>query len=289
MTNTGNFRFPGSKSDLERRITQWGKDLDLPVSWLRQYISSSVLTTMLSRSKNIEGHPSFVLKGGTSMVMRFGTHARATKDFDAAYRGFSRDISNSLSATLADPLWQFEATFKERDSFRGDRLQVVVYRYQIAIKYLGDPFNTINMEVTLQPEVVSETVNAVLDLSPVRLPLPTNMEILAIERQIAEKWHACTEPDQDGVPNDRVTDIYDLHLLIRAFETVGPTSELLLICEEVFLARNIHDWPAEISSRAGWQEVWANLRRDLPLEALEIPTDLVDAINELNQRLFRQG
>ena len=257
MTDTGKFRFPGSKSDLERRITQWGKDLDLPVSWLRQYISSSVLITMLSRSRNIEGYPSFVLKGGTSMVMRFGTHARATKDFDAAYRGFSRDISNSLSAALADPLWQFEATFKERGSFGGDRLQVLVYRYQIAIKYLGDPFNTIKMEVTLQPSAESERVDAILDLSPVRLPLPTDLELLAIGKQIGEKWHACTEPDREGIPNDRVTDIYDLHLLFRVFENSGSTGELRMICGEIFIARDIHSWPVEISLRAGWQEVWA--------------------------------
>ena len=56
------------------------------------------------------------------------------------------------------------------------------------------------------------------------------------------------------------------------------------ICEEIFVERAIHAWPAEISVRAGWQDVWANLRRDLPLDALEIPMDLDDAINELNQR-----
>ncbi len=289
MTDSGNFRFPGSKSDLERRITRWGKDLNLPVSWLRQYITSSVLITMLGRSKNIEGRPSFVLKGGTSMVMRFGTHARATKDFDAVFRGYSQDISNSLSAAFVEPVWEFEASLKEVELFGGGRLQVVVHRYKIALKYRGDSFNTIMMEVTVQDDADSEETDAILDLSPVRLPLPTNLELLAIGKQVAEKWHACTEPDREGIPNDRVTDIYDLHLLIRAFETVGTISELLLNCEEVFLARGIHDWPVEISLRAGWQEVWANLQRDLPLEALGIPTDLEEAISELNQRLLRRS
>lgn len=289
MTGTDDFRFPGSKSDLERRITRWGKDLDLPVSWLRQYITSSVLITMLSRSKNIEGHSSFLLKGGTSMVIRFGTDARATKDFDAVFRGYSQDISNSLSAAFDEPVWEFEASFKEVEPFEGGRLHVVVYRYKIALKYRGDPFNTVKMEVTVQGDAVGDTVDAVLDLSPVRLPLPTSLELLAIGEQIAEKWHACTEPDREGISNDRVTDIYDLHLLLRAFETEGSTGELLLICEEIFVARDTHPWPAEISARAGWQEVWENLRRDLPLEALEIPKDLEDAINNLNQRLFRKS
>jgi len=223
------------------------------------------------------------------MLMRFGTDARATKDFDVAYRGTQQEILHSLSQALLTPLWNFNAQIREMDPYEGDRLQVVVYRYKIAFKYRGDAFNTIKMEVTVQPDADSDKVDAVLDLSPVRLPLPTNLELLAIGRQIGEKWHACTEPDREGIPNDRVTDIYDLHLLIRAFETVGSTSELLLICEEVFLVRDIHDWPAEISPRAGWQEVWSNVRTDLPLEALEIPMDLLDAINELNQRLFRKS
>ncbi len=244
---------------------------------------------MLSRSKDSEGHSSFILKGGTSMIIRFGTDARATKDFDAVYRGYARDISDSLSAAFIEPIWQFEATFKEIGPSEGDRLPVVVYRYKIALKYRGDPFNTVKMEVTIQGDAVGDKVDAVLDLYPVRLPLPTDLELLAIGRQIGEKWHACTEPDRDGIPNDRVTDIYDLHLLLRAIETGGSTEELLLICEEVFVARDTHPWPAEISVRVGWQEVWENLRRDLPLEALEIPKDLEEAINDLNQRLFRKS
>lgn len=288
MTDFGNFRFPGSKSDLERRITKWGKELGLPVSWLRQYITSSVLITMLSRSKDIEGRPFFVLKGGTSMIIRFGTDARATKDFDAVYRGYSRDIADSLTAAFIEPLWKFEATFKEIGPYEGDRLQVIVHRYKIALKFRGDRFNTVKMEVTVQGNAAGDTVDSVLDLSQVRLPLPTNVELLAIGEQIAEKWHACTEPDREGIPNDRVTDIYDLHLLLRAFEDGGSTHDLRMICEEIFVARGIHPWPAEISVRKGWQEVWANLARDLPLQPLKIPLDLEEAVNDLNQRLFRR-
>ena len=220
------------------------------------------------------------------MLMRFGTNARATKDFDVAYRGTQAEILHSLTQALSTPLWNFSAQIRELDPYEGDRLQIIVYRYEISFKYLGDSFNTIKMEVTLQTSADSERVDAILDLSPVRLPLPTRLELLAIGKQIGEKWHACTEHDREGIPNDRVTDIYDLHLLLRVFENSASMGELRLICEEIFIARDLHPWPAEITLRGGWQEVWANLRLDLPLQALEIPMDLDDAIHELNQRLF---
>lgn len=243
---------------------------------------------MLGRARAQNGDPLFVIKGGAAMLMRFGTDARATKDFDAAFRGNHSEILHSLSQALSTPLWNFEAHIREMDSYDGDRLQVVVYRYEISFKYLGDSFNTIRMEVTLQSAAESDRVDAILDLSPVRLPLPTDLELLAISRQFGEKWHACTEPDRDGIPNDRVTDIYDLHLLFRAIATLGAADELRVICEEIFDTRGIHPWPAEISVRKGWQEVWTNLARDLPLQPLEIPLRLEDAIKDLNQRLFRQ-
>lgn len=283
------FKYPGRKSELESRTASWSRDLSLPVSWLQQYITSCVLSAMLGRARAQNGSPLFVIKGGTAMLIRFGADARATKDFDTSFRGTQSEILHSLSLALSKSLWNFDAHVRELDPYHGDRLGVVVYRYEISFKYLGDSFNTIRMEVTLQSATDSDKVDAILDLSPVRLPLPTALELLAIGRQIGEKWHACTEPDRDGIPNERVTDIYDLHLLFRAFATVGSMSELLMICEEIFVARGIHPWPAKISVRAGWQEVWANLRRNLPLEALEIPMSLEDAIDDLNQRLLHKS
>lgn len=286
MSAPKDFKYPGRKSELESRTTSWSRELELPVAWLQQYITSCVLTAMLGRARAQNGDPLFVIKGGAAMLMRFGADARATKDFDVAYRGVQEEILLSLAQALSTPLWNFSAQIRELDPYEGERLRVMVFRYEISFKYLGDNFNKIKMEVTLQPVADSEKVDAMLDLSPVRLPLPTGLELLAIGKQIGEKWHACTEPDREGIPNDRVTDIYDLHLLIRVFENAGTTEDLRIICEEIFESRDIHPWPAEISVRAGWSDVWRNLRRDLPLRALAIPMNLDDAVKELNQRLF---
>lgn len=278
--------YPPNRSDLLRRITAWEKELNLPVTWLQHYIASSVLTTMLSRATDEAGNPLFVLKGGTAMLMRFGADARATKDFDAAYRGNYQEIAQSLETAFESPLWNFRAQYKEMDPYDGDRLHVVVYRFEVSIKYFEKAFITIKMEIIEQPDAQSEKINAVLDLSPVRLPLPTDLEILEIRRQIGEKWHACTEPDNLGIPNDRADDVYDLLLLVRAGEFHSSMSEVFAICQEVFTERNIHIWPTKITVRGGWVAVWENLCIEQPVEPLQIPTDINLAIAELNEKLF---
>lgn len=288
MTDIPNFRFPGSKSDLERRITQWGKELGLPVSWLRHYISSSVLVAMLGRIEDTEGNHLFVLKGGTSMLVRFGTYARATKDFDTAFRGLSRDISNSLSTAFSEPLWRFKATFKESGPLEGDRLQVVVHRFRVSLEFSGDAFSLTNMEVTEQNLVLSEKVTASLDLMPVRLPRPTNLELLRISEQFAEKWHACTESDRGDIANDRATDIYDLLLLLRIIHERDSLETLLEACRMTFDARDGHLWPCRITLRKGWMQVWKGLSDTQPFELLGIPTDINQAIAELNQILSHE-
>lgn len=289
MSNDLDFGYPSNRSDLHRRITAWEKELYLPVPWLQQYIASSALTTMLSRATKADGSSLFVLKGGTAMLMRFGVDARATKDFDAAYRGDYKEIAQSLETAFGKPLWNFNAEFKEMDPHEGDRLHHVVYRFEIAMKYFEKPFITIKMEITEQRDACGEKINAVLDLSSVRLPLPTDLELLEIRRQIAEKWHACTEADIDDIPNPRVRDIYDLLLLLRAVGIYSSMSDVLVTCQEVFLERDIHEWPTKITVREGWREVWEKLCIDQPVETLQIPTDINEAIAELNQKLFSEN
>lgn len=286
MSSTGEFKFPGTKSELEHRITAWSRKLTLPVSWLQGYITNGVLTTMLTRAKDAEGNSLFVVKGGAAMLIRFGETARATKDFDVAYWGGHEEISQSLATAFELPVWNFTASSRELDPYDGDRLRVIIYRYQISFKYLNDPFNSLTMEVTLQRDAESEKVNAVLDLSPVRLPNPTELELLEITQQIAEKWHACTEPDKDGIPNYRVTDVYDLFLLLGFTENCSLESEVIQKCKDVFIVRNVHKWPTKITLRNGWVQVWDNICANQPVEVLRIPTGINEAITELNQKLF---
>ena len=287
MSEIDEFKFPGKKSELEHRISAWSVQLGLPVSWLQNYITSSVLTAMLGRARDEKGKPFFVVKGGTAMLIRFGTDARATRDFDSTFRGLVEEVDQALHIAFQSPLWNFTAVVKKLDTLAGDRLHVQVYRYQISFKYLGDAFNKIRLELTLHQDSESEKVTAALDLSPVRLPKPTDLDLLEISHQIAEKWHACTEPDGDGVTNDRVTDVYDLLLLLRAIEEPSGKSEVVRNCEVLFSERIIHEWPVKISSRNGWAAVWENLYREQPMDALLIPRDLNKAIAQVNDLLFR--
>lgn len=287
MREIDDFKFPGKKSELENRISVWSVELGLPVSWLQNYIASSVLTAMLGRARDAKGQPLFLVKGGAAMLIRFGTNARATRDFDSTFRGLVEEIDQALKIAFQLPLWNFTAHMKELDPLAEGRLHVRIYRYQISFKYLGDAFNKIRLELTLNQDSESEPITAVLDLSPVRLPKPTDLELLKITRQIAEKWHACTEPDREGVTNDRVSDVYDLLLLLRAIEEPSTMSEVVRECEVLFGERKIHDWPVKISSRNGWTAVWEKLYRELPMEALLIPSHINEAIAQVNDLLFQ--
>lgn len=167
------------------------------------------------------------------------------------------------------------------------------------------PFKSLDLELvadsTAAPEDLNllgtpERVASVAD-TPVReilielhmLQLPDAMPIpvLAMPRQIAEKLHACTEPGAEDRGKSRLTDVYDLLLLLRLAEATGLNDDVTASCTAAFAERGTHPWPPRVRARAGWEAEWQRLAVDQPFAALSIPHELAAAVALLNSAVDR--
>jgi Nucleotidyl transferase AbiEii toxin, Type IV TA system len=66
-----------------------------------------VISAVLSEIIDEEGVPLFVLTGGVAMELRFRTRARASKDYDAAFRRDLAHLEDVLAQSSYNPVGQF--------------------------------------------------------------------------------------------------------------------------------------------------------------------------------------
>ena len=110
---------------------------------------------------------------------------------------------------------------------------------------------------------------------------------MAVEYQIAQKLHACTDPDTEERPNLRVHDTVDLVLLRETFFASGATPSLRAACESVFAARvteaaatgeiEPRAWPPTLIAHAHWTEPFSRLAAESAIDG-----DLAAAIASIN-------
>lgn len=181
------------------------------------------------------------------------------------------------------PLGSFKATMAELDPWDATHLTSVVFRYRVRLHYSGDPFATVPLECTIDATAMSEQTVAIVALDPLQLPALTMGALLSLPRQVAEKLHACTEPDTADVVNERVSDVYDLLLISKLMPFRALLDAIRSEAIAVFEARGKHSWPPTVTARRDWERVWANYSQDLPFEEVGIPIELSGAIAELQQ------
>jgi hypothetical protein len=56
---------------------------------------------VLDRVRDEDGEPIFLLKGGVAMEMRLQLRARATRDYDSAFRARAEEVLDHLDEALA--------------------------------------------------------------------------------------------------------------------------------------------------------------------------------------------
>ena len=170
-------------------------------------------------------------------------------------------------------------------------------RFHIQLKIRGQVFRKIKVEVSFSEGRIGEEDERFTapDLSALGLGAPDEIAGITMAYQVAQKLHACTDPDDptpesDGKQffNDRVRDVVDLLLLRDAFFPAG--SELAAVraaAEDVFAARAIEartlglvprTWPPELSSWQSWAEGWQK-----PADKAGISLSLDEALAALNE------
>jgi hypothetical protein len=199
----------------------------------------------------------WALKGGFALATRLGGRARVSVDLDA-------DHLNGATAARAD--LQRAATAEAGDHFgfavigaedlRSAGVGLAV-RYKLESSLAGRPFEPLQVDVSTAPDPWDAQAArrpgllAELGLDPIEVWL------IPLERQVAEKLHACTRTYESG-GTTRARDLVDL-LLIREHERLDP-AVLGDAIQRVFDRRATHGIPKRLPPPA--RELAVSYRRE---------------------------
>lgn len=232
--------------------------------------------------------PEGAVKGGSAMMLRYGSQTRFTRDLDAARRGvveqFCADFEDHLQAGWGGFTGRLVATRPPQPA--GVPVAYVMQPFSIKLEYRGRSWCTVPFELghneigdAENPEPVLTDV-AVALFTSLGLPPPSPVPVMPVDHQIAQKLHACTTPG-----NDRARDLVDLQLL--ADREALDLAEIRATCTRLFEYRSMHSWPPTVVEEEGWATLYAAAAAELPVaESVE---GAVARVNDLIREIHAAG
>ena len=213
-----------------------------------------------------DGDRHLAFKGGASMEFRFGAAARASRDVDAVADVDFDHAFAEISRRLRLGWEGFTGTLTERTEITRAGIVPAPQRCKVKLSYLERPFATLAFELGRAEansfEVLEGVANAI-NMDKVQLGPTSDVVVLGVHYQIAQKLHACTEIPAEGT-NPRVHDLYDILLLAGLAERTG-FARTRAACEDTFAHRNRHAWPPALPEWDDWEFLW---------DSIDIPDDI---------------
>lgn len=251
---------PGNTAHLQRLAKDGAEQAGVPQGRYQRWLNTVLLSAVLSGSRDEVGDPLFALKGGAAMELRLGVTARASKDYDAAFRDRSETMLDRLDEALADGWMDFAFQRTEAVPIR----HTSALRMDVKLSYKGRPWGTVQLEIAPAEGEVGQEIDRVpaQPLDPVQLAGPGYIACVSVRYQIAQKIHACTEVYEDGSPNDRFRDLVDLQLL-RELIRDDELSAVRRGCVEIFDLRATHAWPPEVRVWPDWGDGFRAMAADV--------------------------
>jgi hypothetical protein len=242
-------RPPGNLSHLQRLVNAAAAAQSMPVGRYQRWINIHIISAVLDRARDQDGEPLFTLKGGAAMELRLGVHARASKDYDAAFRERTQNMLDALDRALGEDWDGFQLQRTEPQVIRDSKAM----RMDIKLAYKGRPWGTVQLEVAPAEGRSGQEVDRVpaRPLDDVQLQGPERIACVSVRYQIAQKIHACTEVYADGHENDRFRDLVDLALL-RDLVDGGDLPAVREACVEIFELRGKQAWPPGVRVHPSW-------------------------------------
>ncbi|MGV8911376.1 MAG: nucleotidyl transferase AbiEii/AbiGii toxin family protein [Rhodoglobus sp.] len=288
---------PKNAAALNSFLNAAAKRTDQAVDRLGWLTGSVIVMAVLQRALGSDGRPDFLIKGGAYLEHRLEVGARATKDVDTVYRGAIADFETALDSALAQPWEPFELARTEIEVVENARTTSKPRRLYIQLKIRGQVFRRIKVEVSFSEGRIGEEDERFTapNLSALGLGAPDEIAGVTMSYQVAQKLHACTDPDDpapegDGKPffNDRVRDVVDLLLLRDAFFPAGSElGTVRIAAEDIFSARALEaeelwlvprTWPPELIACKSWADDWQK-----PADQAGISIGLDEALATLNE------
>ena len=270
---------PANQRALETWVSQKARDDGVAANRLRRGISFMVIAAVLGRFVDDEGLPLFLLKGGVAMELRVGLRARASKDYDTAFR---RAIER-LAVVLAEAETHVHGDFRVTAGKAVPIGPTGVVRIPLKLAYGTRDWGSVNVEIAVAEggSGAADTIeyaDGSPDLSVFGLPDVDRVALLPLPYQIAQKIHACTEP-KDGKDNDRFRDLVDL-ILLDDLVVDGDLGRVLDACLDVFSLRGTHAWPPNVTVHPLWPDQYRALSEgmDFPVTDVNEAAAAVEAI-----------
>jgi hypothetical protein len=119
---------PPSQRALLQVVNRYAAYQGIAPNRVQRWIAFMALGGALSRLSGEAGDPLFLIKGGVSLEMRLRLRARATKDFDAAFRGERDAVVGALEQAFANPYegFTFRIGGEPREMTHMTRLEIKV-------------------------------------------------------------------------------------------------------------------------------------------------------------------
>lgn len=268
---------PGNLSHLQRLANAAAAAASVPAGRYQRWINTHIISAVLDRARDEDGEPLFTLKGGAAMELRLGINARASKDYDAAFRNRAENMLDALDHALADDWGGFQLQRTEPQAVRDTH----ALRMDIKLAYKGRPWGSVQLEVAPAEGQAGQEIDRVpaRPLDHVQIDGPEWIACVSVRYQIAQKIHACTEVYADGRANDRFRDLIDLPLLrdLTADDQLPAVREA---CVEIFALRGKHTWPPEVTVFPSWPAAFTTMAAEVGVHTddVEVAADALRAL-----------
>jgi len=283
---------PNSARTLDAWIMQAQESVGVDHGRLGWLVASTVVVAALQRAVDDSEAPRFLLKGGTYLQHRLDWAGRSTKDVDGIVRGDIDAFLDALDRSLREPWGPLTLSRTEPEVMRTPTRVLRPRRFDVKVALRGVVWRSIKVEISPDEAGIGDYPYrfATPSLSHFGLPSPNTLVGIALRFQIAQKFHACTDPhDPPHAVNDRPRDLVDLLLMrdLLASDSTTTDASLLAACRAVFETRAgeaeqlglaPRGWPPVVQAHPHWLDDYVRAASDAGLTVT-----LDNAIAELNQ------
>lgn len=280
---------PRSKRELDGWVAKTARTIGFTDGRLGWILASSIAVGVLQRATYVDEGPRFLLKGGAYLELRLGLQARATKDVDTLFRGTFDDFVDVLDSCLTS--WGPLVVSRTEIEIIDDVPRVIKpRRFFMVLSVNGKTWRKVKIEVSADEAGVGRSFDnsPTASLAHFGLPSPGALAGIAVDDQVAQKVHACTDPNvPPGSVNRRARDVVDLLLLRDAFYPGNSELPALrLACVALFESRAAEcplfglpprTWPPVVVAHANWVADFARACSEA-----DVDRDLDDSLRQVN-------
>ena len=230
--------------------------------------------------------PSGVVKGGTSLKLRFGDKlTRFTTDLDTARSVGMEEFRRGLEEALSRGWCGFTGSVEMLPQAHPKDVPAAYVMQPLAVKlrYLGKPWCTVDMEVGHDEIGDADEVELVVPheansyLEQLGFPALDAVPCMSLSYQIAQKLHGASEPH-----SQRAHDLIDLQIIMADDVDLPRTRE---ICVRLFAYRGQQAWPPIIEEGESWPILYSEQAANLDVlqdvgEAVKWANELIAKIEE---------